>query len=149
MNIRNKKQLVADIMKVGKKRVRLDPSQLDEISKAITKADIRSLIAAKKITIKPIIGNSKFRSRKIKLQKSKGRRKGKGSRKGKKTSRLTRKRAWISKVRAQRAFIKKLKEKNLITKPVHRDIYKKIMSNAFRNTRLIKIYLGENKLIKK
>ena len=146
MNLKNQKGKIARMLNIGKKRVRLDPTKLSEISKAITKSDIRSLLAHNVIQIKKVRGKSGFRFKKIKAQKAKGRRKGIGSRKGKKYSRISAKRRWISRVRTQRGFIKKLKDRGRIGKKTHRDMYHKIKSNKFRNVRLIKLYLEENKL---
>ena len=72
-----------------------------------------------------------------------------GSRKGKRTARLPKKKEWVLKVRSQRRFINALKDKNLLSNKNYRDLYSKIKSNRFRNIRLIKLYIEENKLIQK
>ncbi|MEK6951589.1 MAG: 50S ribosomal protein L19e [Nanoarchaeota archaeon] len=149
MNVRNQRRIVARLFNVGINRVKLDPSKLAEIKEAITKADLKSLISAGAISINKKKGHSKARSRKIRIQKAKGRRKGIGSKKGKKTSRLPQKKFWMAGIRAQRKFIKHLKNKGVITKPVYRDIYHKTKSNRFRSIRLIKLYLEDNNLTNK
>jgi len=149
MNLKNQRKLSAQLLKVGIHRVWFDSDRLDEVKEAITKADLKSLINNGIIQAKPIKGISKFRTRKNKLQKRKGRRKGAGSRKGKKTARLSRKRAWISLVRTQRDFIKLLKTKTAITPRVYRGIYKKVKGGYFRSKRHIKLFLTEHSLIKK
>jgi len=146
MNLKDKKGKIARMLNVGKKRIKLDPNNLSEIAKAITKSDFRALLSSGAIQIKPVNGQSHFRSKKIKVQKAKGRRKGPGSRKGKKYSRIPAKRRWIMRVRTQRGFIKKLKDRSRIDNKTYRDLYYKIKSNKFRNVRLIKLYLEENKL---
>ncbi|MEK6934476.1 MAG: 50S ribosomal protein L19e [Nanoarchaeota archaeon] len=149
MNIKNQRRVASKLLKIGKKRVKFDIEKLAEIKEAITKSDLRSLIAKKIIKSKKQKGHSRVRSRKIKRQKKKGQRKGPGSRKGKQTSRLSRKKRWMIKVRAQRKFIKSLRGNKKITSQVYNDIYNKIKSNRFRTTRLIKLYLEENKLVNK
>lgn len=149
MNVRNQKETIAKLFKVGIYRVKFDPQKIPEIKEAITKSDLRSLVSSKAIMIKKKQGHSKSRSRKIKIQKRKGRRKGIGSRKGVKTARLSQKDLWISRIRAQRGFIKSLKKSSLITKQTYRDLYRKTKSNRFRSIRLIKLYLGESNLINK
>jgi len=149
MNVRNQKRMIAKLMKVGKDRVKFDIEKLPEIKEAITKADLRFLLSSGAIKIQQKTGHSKVRSRKIKIQKSKGRRKGIGTRKGRKTARLPRKDFWMSKTRSQRSFIKLLKQKNLISKQTYRDVYHKIKSNRFRSIRLIKLYIEENNLFNK
>lgn len=149
MNLKSQKRIAANLLKVGVNRVKFDETKLKEIKEALTKEDIRGLIKEKTITAKPKKGISSFRSKKLKTQKRKGRRKGKGSRKGRRTARLSRKRAWISKVRTQRKFIKSLKEKKLIIPKTHRDLLKKIKGDFFRSIRHIKLYLEEHELFKK
>ncbi len=149
MNVSHQKKLIARAIGIGKERVKIDPEKLADIKEAITKADLRSLISSGAIKIKQKTGHSKSRSRKIKIQKGKGRRKGQGTRKGRRTARLPKKAFWMLKTRSQREFIKSLKERKLITKQTYRDLYHKIKSNRFRSIRLIKIYIGENKLLTK
>jgi len=146
MKLKNRKETIARMYGVGKSRILFDPGQLAEIKKAITKSDIRSLIAAGTIMINPKKGQSRIRARKIKSQKSKGRRKGLGSKKGKKYSRITAKQRWMSQVRTQRTFVKRLKENNKVNLLTYRNLYSMIKNNRFRSIRLIKLYLEENKL---
>jgi large subunit ribosomal protein L19e len=144
MNLKNQRRVAAELLKVGEKRIWFDNERLSDIKEAITKDDIRALIRGKAIQKRPEIGNSKVRARKIKLQKSKGRRKGKGSRKGKKTARLSSKEAWMSKIRAQRKLLKELREKKLLKKGVFNKLYLKAKGGFFRSRRHIMLYLKEN-----
>ncbi len=148
MKLNIQKRLAADVLKCSKKRVILDQDYTDEIKEAITKADIRGLISNKIIKKRPIKGVSKARARKIKLQKSKGRQKGPGSRKGKRTARLPKKDAWISKIRSQRRLIKILREKKVIDTETYQKIYLKAKGGFFRSRRHIKLYLNEQGLMK-
>ena len=147
--MKSKKRLAASILKVSPKKVKFVQEALGEIKKAITRADIRGLIAIKKIVrIRPPLQSS-VRARKIAKQKSKGRQKGRGSKKGKKHSVLTKKSAWMTKIRTQRSFIKDLKEKELITVTNYRELYRRSKGGYFRNKRHIKLYIQEHKLIVK
>jgi len=143
------KRLAAQILKCSSKRIRLDKDRMEDIKKAITKADIKSLIAEKAIKRKPIKGISKFRIRKRKEQKRKGRHRGYGSRKGTKNLRLGKKRRWINLVRAQRVLLRSLKDKGLINKKSYRELYLKVNSGFFRNRRHIKLYIEEQNLLVK
>ncbi len=149
MNLKHRKELIARTFYVGKKRIMFNTEKLQDIKKAITKSDIRSLVAEGAIIIVNKKGQSHSRSKKIKLQKSKGRRKSIGSRKGKKYSRLSKKRRWILHVRTQRNFVKKLRNRHRISKRTFRNLYSMIKSNRFRNIRLIKTYLEKNSLFLK
>lgn len=148
MELKIQKRLAAQILKCSEKRVLFDPSRLDELKEAITKADIRGLIGIKAITKKPIKGISKMRARKRKEQRRKGRQRGAGSRKGKKTARLSKKKAWTNRVRIQRGFVKDLRAKKDISSRDYQSIYMKIKGGFFRSKRHIKLYLEERGLIK-
>lgn len=149
MKLNVQKRIAADILKSGTNRVSFNTSRLKEIKEAITKADIRKLIKDGAINLNQIKGISSFRSKKIKLQRRKGKRKGLGSRKGKKTARTERKKAWMTKVRVQRKFVRLLKSKEIISVQNYRIIYKMIKGNIFRSKRHLKLYLNENNLINK
>jgi len=119
------KKLAGKIAKRSSKRVRLDPTRLDDIKEAITRQDVRALIKDGAITLVQEKGVSKGRSRYVKSQKSKGRRKGAGSRKGKANARLKGKDKWMARIRLQRFFLKDMKTKGKLTQEVYKDIYKK------------------------
>ena len=144
--MRIQKRLAGQVMNVSPKRVRFDNERLADIKEAITKTDIRLLVSEKAITRVQEKGVSRGRARKIKVQKSKGLRKGPGSRQGKPTARLPRKEKWMNKVRSQRAFLSELKIKGIISLKTYRDMYLKSKGGFFRSTRHIKLYLEEHKL---
>ena len=114
MKLTTQKRIAAELLKVGKSRVKLDVDNLKEIKESITKSDIRNLIKRGIIAAKTTSFQSKARARRLKAQKRKGRRKGPGSKKGKQTARLSRKKAWMIKVRSQRKYIRNLKTKKVI-----------------------------------
>ena len=140
------KRLAAQILDVSPKRVKFDTQRLADIKEAITKTDIRQLVSDKAITKISEKGVSRGRARKLKVQKSKGLRKGPGSRQGKSTARLPRKESWMKKVRSQRKLLTELKEKELISIKTYRQIYLKSKGGFFRSARHIKLYLEEHKL---
>lgn len=149
MKLKVQKRISADVLDVSPKRIWFDPNRLDEIKESITKRDIRLLIRDKAIQKKQKKGISGFRSRKIKVQKSKGRRKGPGSRKGAKKARLNPKKEWMKKVRLQRSFLRELKGKNLLISQSYRNLSRKVKGGFFRSKRHIKLYLDERGLINK
>lgn len=150
MNLSNKKRIAARLLKAGETRVWFDPGRLQEIKEAITKADIRKLINDLAIQAKPKIGVSRFRARKIALQKRKGRQQGEGSKKGTFRARLPKKQEWMAKIRSQRYFLKDLKEKELVRSSDYRKLYLMCKGSFFRSIRHIKLYMEEhNMFIKK
>lgn len=148
MQLKIQKRLVAQLLKCGKKRIWFDSSRLDDIKEAITKADIASLINEGAIKEKPVKGISRFRARKIALQKRKGRRRGPGSVTGKKTARLSKKLAWTNLIKIQRRFLRELRDKGIIPKSTYQKLYMKAKGGFFRSKRHIKLYIEEHGLAK-
>lgn len=149
MKLKVQKRLAASVLKRSKNKVSIDSSRLEEVKEAITRFDIKSLIKDKAIRVKPIKGPSKVRARKLKDQKTKGRRSSYGSRKGTSNARLSTKEKWMNKVRLQRTFLKELKDKKHIDSIVYRNLYNKSKGGFFRSKRHIKLYIEEHNLVKK
>ena len=143
----NKKRLAASILKTSPKKVVFTQENLGDISKAITRSDIRGLVAVGKIKINKSNAQSKSRARAIREAKKKGRRRNAGSRKGGKTSIVSRKESWMAKIRTQRKFLAELREKGILSPKSYRELYLKCKGGFFRNKRHIKLYMNEYKLV--
>ena len=143
MNLSTQRRLAADLLNAGESRIVFRPDKLKEISEAITREDIRSLIKKKYITVKAKKGVSRARAKKLHEQRKKGRRKGPGSRKGSKNSRYPKKRRWINKIRPQRRFLKLLKEKAKVTTKQFRKLYRLAKAGFFRSRRHLKLYAAK------
>ncbi|MFX1481646.1 MAG: 50S ribosomal protein L19e [Promethearchaeota archaeon] len=148
MKLDTQKRLAADVMKVGKTRVWIDPGFEDEVSLAITRDDIRRLVDEGAIQKKPIRGISRGRARYRLSQKRKGQRAGPGRKKGKATSKLSGKERWMMKIRPMRKELRKLRNEGKITSRVYRELYLKAKGNAFRNTAHLRTYIAERRLSK-
>jgi len=146
MNLREQKKMAARVMKCGVSRVRVTSTK--EVQEALTRNEIRDLI--KKGVIKKIQkkGQSSVRSKKIKLQKGKGRRAGEGRRKGTHGARNPKKRVWIKTVRGQRKFLTELKTKGQITVTDYRTLYRKVKGGMFRNKSHMLFYLKDQEILK-
>jgi large subunit ribosomal protein L19e len=118
---------------VGIHRVWVDPNYLSEVADAVQKDDVRGLIEDGIIKVKPIQGTSRSRARKAAIQKSKGRRKGQGSRSGSANSRNPKKQRWMSKIRAQRRALKELREGGEISATQYRHFYLKAKGGSYRS----------------
>lgn len=132
VNLRAKKRLVARIMGVGANRVKFDSDHLDDIADAITRGNIRSLISANTIKIKPIVGTSRGRAQLKKIQKHKRGIK-QGSKKGTRGARSDKKEVYVKKVRALRHILKVAKDRKDITNKEFWELYKKVGGNTVRN----------------
>ena len=139
MNLPTKKDLIARTLGVGKDRIKIDPSKLEEVAKAVTRADVRALVKQGIIKITQKRGVSRARARKRHEQRKKGRRRGHGRRKGAVGGRIDKKRQWINKVRAQRKLLKEYKDK--LDHKTYREIYMKIKGNYFRSKAHLKMYI--------
>lgn len=146
MNLRNKRKIAASMLKVGFGRVWFDQNRLNDIKEAITKDDLRRVLAGGAILVKQKKGVSRGRFRKVLTQKRKGRRSGPGSRKGIMTARLSRKTIWVDNIRSQRDLFRKLLKSAVITDKVYGMLRKKAKGGFFRSRRHIKLFLTENKL---
>lgn len=133
VDISYQRRMAAEILKCGKDRVWIDPDQLDEVSEAVTRGDVRRLICYRVIQVRPKRGVSRGRTRQRLVQKSKGRRKGHGSRKGHKHARTPRKRAWIQTIRPIRDELKTLRKEGKLDPTTYRIHYRKARGNMYRN----------------
>ena len=145
MNLRVQKRIASELMKCGVNRVRFDPEHLDNISRAITREDMRKLIKKGFVKKKKIQGISRGRTRKIEAQKKKGRRKGPGRRQGTSNARLSKKERWMIKIRAQRKFLNVLKEAGDISRSLYRQLYLKAKGGIFRSKAHIKTFIEHTK----
>jgi len=118
VNLRTKRQLVSRILRVGLGRVKFDPEYLDDVADAITRDNIRSLITANVIQIKPIKGTSKGRAYFKKLQRRKRGTK-QGSKKGSIGARVGKKEVYVNKIRAMRYRLKVLKSRKEVRNLAH------------------------------
>jgi len=142
VNLKAKKRLVARVTGVGVHRVRLDPDHLDDVADAITRSNIRSLITAKKITIKSIVGTSRGRAHTKKAQKNK-RGTTQGSKQGRKGARVGKKEVYVAKVRSLRRLLKIAKDRKELTNPEFWMLYKKVGGNTVRNKAHLRLLMEE------
>lgn len=149
MDVRIQRRLAAEILNVGENRIWIDPDGLDDVSMASTRDDVRRLISQGMIRAKQKTGISKFRARKVALQRKKGRRKRQGSRKGKKGSRYSKKERWMNTMRPIRRHLKNLRDQGKITPSQYRECYLKAKGGVFRSVSHLEIYLRSQGILRK
>lgn len=132
VNLKTKRHLVSRILGVGTDRVKFDPTYLDDVADAITRDNIRSLITANVIEIKPIKGTSKGRAHFKKAQRKKRGTKH-GSRKGSRGARVGKKEVYVKRIRAMRHQLKVSKARKEITNESYWNLYKQVNGNQVRN----------------
>ncbi len=146
MSLKSKRAIAADILKCGTTRIRIDPAKTKDVTQAITREDIRKLIAEGAIVKVPQVSQSRVRARLLLIKKRKGRRSGRGSIKGKRTDR---KKVWMASIRPLRKYLKDLKTSGKIDSMVHKKLYALAKGRMFRSKRHLELYLEEHKILKK
>ncbi len=142
VNLKAKKRLASRVTGVGVHRIKFDSDHLDDVADAITRENIRSLITANTIQIRPFTGTSRGRAQKKKDQKKK-RGTGQGSKQGRKGARVGKKEVYVAKVRSLRRILKIAKDRKEITNPEFWALYKKIGGNTVRNKAHLRLLMEE------
>ena len=132
VNLKSKKRLVSRIMGVGVHRVWLDSDHLDDVEDAITRDNIRGLITANTIKIKPFKGTSRGRAKLKKIQRKK-RGTTAGSKQGRKGARVGKKQLYVKKIRSLRYLLKVFKDRKQINNQQFWELYKMAGGNIVRN----------------
>jgi large subunit ribosomal protein L19e len=146
MNLSSQRRLAADVLECGVNRVWIDPERAYEISMAITREEIRTLIKEGAIKAKPEESQSRGRSRELAEKKKKGRRIGPGTKKGGKYSVISKKQRWMNRIRAQRRHLREMRENRTITVNTYRKLYLKAKGGEFRSIAELSRYINENNL---
>jgi large subunit ribosomal protein L19e len=132
VNLKAKKRLASRVTGVGVHRIKFDSDHLDDVADAITRENIRSLITANTIQIRPFTGTSRGRAQDKKDQKNKRGTK-QGSKQGRKGARVGKKEVYVAKVRSLRRLLKIAKDRKELTNPEFWALYKKVGGNTVRN----------------
>lgn len=143
MNLTTQKRIAAELLKCGVTRVRVKEDK--EVDDALTREDIRNLIKKKMIWKIQKKGTSRVKARVILKQKSRGRRRGDGSKKGKV---VKKKEKWMSLIRAQRKTLMELRETGKLKREDYRTLYMRAKGGMFRNKKHMLSYMKDKDLIK-
>lgn len=144
VNLKTKRLLVSRILGVGANRVRFDSEHLDDVADAITRDNIRSLVTANVIEVKPIKGTSRGRSYFKKFQRHKRGTK-QGSKKGKKGARVGKKEVYVKKMRSMRHQLKVSKYRKEITNKDYWNLYRQVTGNQIRNLAHLRSLIEETR----
>jgi len=130
-DLSNKRRLAAELLGVGKSRVRLDPDITEQLQDSITRESIRGWVSAGVIWVEPKKGNSRgrFRLRRIKRKK---RGMGQGSKKGAQGARVGKKSLWVARVRMLRRILKTRRDRGEITNQDFKTLYLQVKGAQIR-----------------
>lgn len=123
------RRLASDIIQRGERSIRIKPSDVADVEKALTRDDVRALIKKGSIYALKVKRNASTYGRVLKKKRSEGRKRGRGKRKG--TAKARGGVSYQKRIRAQRRVLKALKSDGTITNELFKKYYRLTKGGVF------------------